>query len=163
MYSRLLKLLNDCDGRYPTADEHRQIAEFAASIPRRLQAVKQLEQQEAEILAQSLAEMKRKYPAFGGSHQQPWEKYVRDAQLVLRYIAQGLVADDQELATTQTYVWVRSMLKAFTIPPQMVRDAYATLREQCRRHLPAEVFRVFEPHLDKAVVDLSDVQTPIGV
>lgn len=160
MYSRVMKLLNESDGRYLTPAEQAVVLEYARSLPKRFQAARQVEGVEQDAIDQSLAALKRLYPKFADLHPQAWEKATRDMQLVGRFAVQGMLADDLELPADKLYKWMITMLRSVGLTPRFVRDCYQGLRDAYRAKLPADAYGLLEPHLSRAVRDLTAFQEP---
>ena len=62
MTTRLSKLATAADGRYFSADERRQIQDYAGSLQRRFDAAEAAEQKEEAVLRSVVEEMQKKYP-----------------------------------------------------------------------------------------------------
>ncbi|MGF1583014.1 MAG: hypothetical protein ACFCD0_27150 [Gemmataceae bacterium] len=151
MASTFERIINNMDGRYPTPDEEQRIGQFVESLPKRLAAVRALEQHEDGILEACIKELKQRYPQLHQSYPTAWEKAYRDMQMVLRYNAQGLLGDDENLAADKLLYWMRTILTSSGMTGDFLADVYAHLRQSVQKHLPAEAFAFLEPHLSKTV------------
>ncbi len=160
MYSRMMQIVNASDSRYLNAGEHDQILAFCTSMPKRLQAAKQVEQKEVDIVNLVIAEMKKRYANFPNLHDRAWEKGFRDIQLVLRYNVQGMLMDDLDMASEKLLFWFRTIVAAVGMTPRFMSDTYTLLRDACRQRLPADTFALLEPHLNKTIAVLSDIPEP---
>ncbi|MCS6852884.1 MAG: hypothetical protein NZ700_17125 [Gemmataceae bacterium] len=160
MYSRLVQTIHAAESRYLNPQEQSIVLTYCASMPKRLQAMKAVEQKETEIVNQVITELKKRYVNFADLHDRAWEKGFRDVQLVLRYNVQGMLLDDSEMVAQRLLYWMRTIMAAVGMTPRFMRDTYTLLREACRQHLPAEAFQLLEPHLERTIAILSDIPEP---
>lgn len=160
MYSRIMRILNEIDGRYPTEEEEREILEYAESVPKRLQVAYLVQQREGECVAETVEEMKRRYSRFAPLHDRAWEKATRDMQLCLRYMTQAMLVDDLQMPVEKIYVWLGTIIKGLGMTTQFSRDAYTILRDRLRLRLPANCFPLLEPHFNKLIEEMSTFIEP---
>lgn len=160
MYSRMMQTLNATDSRYPNAQEQEEIMGYLTSVPKRMQAMRQVEQKELEMVNQAVAEMKKRYPNFANLHDRAWDKAVRDMQLILRYNVQGMLMDDPEMASEKLFFWFRTIVASVGMTPKFMHDTYTLLRDACKQKLPADAFQLLEPHLERTIEVLSDIPEP---
>lgn len=160
MYSRIMTVINASDSRYLTAPEQEQLLAYAASLPKRLQAARAVEQKEDEIVNRVIVEMKKRYPNFPALHERAWEKGFRDVQLVLRYIVQGMIVDDAAMPAQKLLFWCRSLSASAGITPRFMRDTYELLTDSVRQSIPQDAFALLESHLRAATEVLSEIPEP---
>jgi hypothetical protein len=160
IYSRPIRTLAGTTGRYPTAAEEAAVLDWAASAPRRLQAANLIAKHEAQIVREAVDSMQPRYPRFAPQHDRAWEKANRDMGLVLRYAVQAMIADDSDMANDKLFVWLGTLVRATGHTPQLFRDCYAAVVENCRRHLPADAFDLAEPYLQRAADDMAAFGEP---
>jgi hypothetical protein len=161
IYSSPIRTLASTAGRYPTEAEERTVLAWAQSLPERLRAVNQIAQKEADIVRETIEEMKPRYPRFGPQHERAYEKGARDMQLLLRYAAQTMVVDDADMAPDKLYVWYGTIVRSLGITPQFMKDACETMVEACRRNLNPDVFHVAEPYLNRMAADVPAYPEPM--
>ncbi|MBY0526794.1 MAG: hypothetical protein K2R98_25605 [Gemmataceae bacterium] len=155
MYSLIMKTLNGIDSRYPTREEEQLVLGWAESLPRRLQAAQTVQQTETAIIAASIEEMKRRWPRFQPLHDRGWEKSQRDMQLCLRYSVQAMLVEDADMPRDKLFIWLGTVVKAMGMTTQFVRDSYTILKDQCRKQLPADAYRMMETYLDRLIQDMT--------
>jgi len=160
MYSQLMKTLNASDGRYLTREEQEHVLAYCQSMPKRLQASAMVEQKELEIVHTVIEAMKRRYANFANLHDRAWEKGQRDVQLVLRYNVQGMIMDDFDMASDKLLFWFRTIVASTNMTPQFVRETYTFLREACKQKLPADIYSLLAPHLERTIEVMSDFPEP---
>jgi hypothetical protein len=160
MIARFHQMAASTEGRYPTADEKQTLLDLAKGLPARIKAAEAVEAAEDKIVRGSIAAMQRKYPNFPKNHDQGWAKCYRDVQLVLRYVAQAALHDSKEMLDEKLLYWMRTILIASNFTPQLVRDAYTGLRDNCKQGLPAEAFALLEPFLEHTIAVLADIPEP---
>jgi hypothetical protein len=160
MYSRVMRIFNECDSRYPTAAEEATILEYASSIPQRLQIAALVEKYEQEAVTEAVEAMRRRYAKFHSLHDRGWEKTARDMQLCLRYAVQGMVVDDAEMPKEKLFAWLCTIVKGLGMTTEFSRHGYELLTESLRRKLPADSFTLLEPFLQRLIKDMSDYQEP---
>lgn len=155
-----MKILNQCDSRYPTREEEETVLAYAESVPRRLQAARQVEQHEEEMVRESIDGMKRRYARFHSLHDRGWEKSFRDMQLCLRYAVQGMLVEDEVMPRDKLFAWLCTIVKGMGMTPQFSRDCYEMLHDSARKKLPAESFALLEPYLKRLTADMSNFPEP---
>lgn len=160
IYSRPIKTLAGCTGRYPTAAEEEAVLDWAASAPRRLQAANLIAQKEQQIVREAVDSMQPRYPKFAPQHDRAWDKATRDMGLVLRYAVQAMIVDDSDMANDKLFVWLGTIVRSTGHTPALFRDCYAAVVAGCRKHLPADAFDLAEPYLQRAADDMSAFGEP---
>jgi len=160
MYSRMMQIVNASDSRYLTPPEQEQVLAYCGTMPKRLQAARQVEQLEATLVNQVIGEMKKRYANFANLHDRAWDKSYRDIQLVLRYLVQGMLMDDVDMAAHKLLFWLRTIVASLGMTPAFMRDTYTFLREACKQKLPAEAYTLLEAHLNRTIEVLSDFPEP---
>jgi hypothetical protein len=160
MGNLLQKLAVAADGRYFTADEQRQIREYAESLPARLAAMHNLEQIEEAALRSAIEELQEHFPNFSRYHDQAWARHFRDLQLVVRAAAVAMVLDDPQEMDDQLLFWLRTMFAANNYTPAFVRESLVRLGVAVRNRLEADATHWVMPYLDRAVQVLSEFPEP---
>jgi hypothetical protein len=159
-YSRLLKVINNSDDRYLDPAEQSEILGYATSLPNRLDAMRQIEGIEAEVVRETIDQIRRRYPRFEMFHERGWEKGIRDAQLVLRQVVQSMLLDDSEVGEDKTYIWNRTILASFNFTPAIIRETYTLMKETIEGRISREAFDLLEPHMNHAIETISDIPEP---
>jgi len=159
MTTRLSKLATAADGRYFSADERRQIQDYAGSLQRRFDAAEAAEQKEESVLRSVVEEMQKKYPNFAKYHDQGWARQFRDLQLVLRAVVQAMILDDVSQLDDRILFWMRTMFAANNYTPAFVRDCFTRLRDRLAEQV-GDQFDLLKPGLDRSVEVLSDFPEP---
>jgi hypothetical protein len=160
MFSRPAKILNACDSRYLNKEETDALLAYTNSVPKRLAAAKAVEQKEREAVQWTLDELKKKYPNFAGQHDRGWEKGFRDMQLVTRYLVQGMLMDDLDVASEKLLYWMRTITACFGLTQQFHRDSYTLLRDAFKARLPADAYALMAPHFERTIEVLTDIPEP---
>jgi hypothetical protein len=161
LYSLPLKTLAACDGRYPTAAEEAAVTDWAASVPKRMQAANVLAQKEPQIVREAIEFMKPRYPRFGALHERAYEKGERDLGLCLRYAVQGMVAADPEMPRDKLFVWYGTIIRGLGLTPGYTRESCQAMYDACSGHLSPDLFAVAEPYLKRMVDDISTFPEPM--
>ncbi|MBY0522996.1 MAG: hypothetical protein K2R98_06340 [Gemmataceae bacterium] len=160
MYSRMMQIINASDSRYLTAQEQEQVMAYCASMPKRFQVSRLVEQKETEIVNQVIAELKKRYANFPNLHDRAWEKGFRDLQLVLRYIVQGMLMDDLDMAADKLLYWFRTIVASAGMTPRFMRDTYTLLRDASKQKLPPDAYQMLETHLNRTIEIMADIPEP---
>src|SRR5947209_7898511 len=105
-------MMRTSEGRYLTADEKRELLDFAAALPGRFRAAEEVEQHEEAVIRQTLDEVRRRYPGFDKLHDQALAKCHRDLQLLVRYDVQAMITGDATLLDDKVLYWHRAILAA---------------------------------------------------
>jgi hypothetical protein len=161
IYSKPIKTLARCDGRYPTEAEEDAVLAWASSVPKRLQVANLIAQHEQDIVREAIEAVRPEYPRFAPQHDRAWEKAQRDMGLVLRYAVQGIIADDSAMANDKLYVWLGTIVRGLGHTPGFFRDCYTAVTESCRNHLPADAFALAQPYLQRMTEDMSAFPEPL--
>lgn len=160
MNPRSVQILAECDNRYPTAEEEREIAEFARSVPKRLEVARLVEKAEQDAVRHCIDEVKKRYPGFSNHHDFAWGKAFRDVQLTLRTNVQAMLLGDMRLLDEKLLFWLKTILASFAFTPKFNRDTYTFLRDGLKQRLPADAFALIEPYLERNISVLSDFPEP---
>jgi hypothetical protein len=161
IYSLPIKTLAACDGRYPSPSEEGEVLAWAASAPKRLQTANLIAQKEAEIVREAIESVRPRYQNFPAQHDRAWDKANRDMGLVLRYAVQGLVVDDADMPDEKLFAWLCTIVRGTGHTPALFYDCYSAVIDACRRHLPADLFALAEPYLERALKDMSSFAEPM--
>lgn len=160
-YSRPIRTLAGADGRYPTAAEEQDVLDWAASVPRRLQAANLIAQKEAEVVREAIDRVRPRYQNFAPQHDRAWEKANRDMGLALRYAVQGMIADDADMPDDKLLAWLGTIVRATGHTPALFHDCYSAVVAGLRQQLPPDVFALAEPYLDRMLRDMSGFPEPM--
>jgi len=153
----MMQIINASDSLYLTPEEQKQLLEYAASLPGRLQAARAVEAKEDEIAGQCMALMQQRHPEFAAAHEHAWDQGHRDVQLVLRYNVQAMLMDDPDIAVDKLLRWLRTLLAGLGMPGSFLRDNFVCLKQACRAKLPADAFALLDAHLQQNITIMSDV------
>lgn len=158
MNPTLNRLLDDCAGRYPAEDEQRRILDYTATLPERFRACDVLHEAEDTILERTLEQLRERHADFFKSSPRiTGEMLPEDLRRGLRYAALAMIREDFTLQENCLLAWMRSVRSQLNIPPEFVRDAYATLRQQTSEAIEEEAFALLEPYLTVNVENLGRV------
>jgi hypothetical protein len=155
-----MRLSTQAEGRYLNREEQQKLLGFANALPQRFKASAAIEQKEDAIVRAVVDELKQRYPNFPKYHDQGWAKCYRDVQLVLRYNVQAMIFDDMKLLEDKLLFWLRTILAASNFTPQLVRDTYTLLRDNCRSQVPGDAFSLLEAYLQRNIDVISDFPEP---
>lgn len=161
IYSKPIRTLAGCTGRYPTAAERKACTDWADSLPERLRAANLLAAKEADIVREAIDEMKPMYPRFAAQHERAYEKGARDLGLLIRYAVQGMIVDDVEMPKDKLFVWYGTIIRSLGLTPQFTKDSCGAVYDAARRLLPPDVFSVAEPYLARMVEDVPAFPEPM--
>lgn len=160
MNPRYLKIVAECDNRYPTPEEEQELVEFARSVPRRFEVARLVEKVEQEAVKHCIDETKKRYPNFAGHHEFAWAKAFRDVQLTVRTNVQAMLVGDMRLLDEKLLFWLKTILASFAFTPRFNRDTYTFLRDGFKSRLPADAYALLEPYLNRNIEILSDFPEP---
>jgi hypothetical protein len=161
IYSKPIRTLAACEGRYPTDEEEGAVLSWAGSLGKRLQAANLVSQKETDIVREAINVMKPRYPRFGPQHERAYEKGERDLQLLLRYAVQAMVVDDADMPQEKLYVWYGTIIRSLGLTPQFTKDSCKSVFEACRNQLPSEAFNIAEPYLQRMIDDVAAFPEPM--
>jgi hypothetical protein len=160
MNPSLNEILRACEGRYPGAAEREKLLTVARELPARVRAAEDVEAQEAAIAEAVVAALRERYPRYEKLFSQAWGRCASDLQVVLRYDVRAMLANDPRPLEDKALYYMRSILAAYNLTPQFVRDCFTLLRDQCRARLSPESFGLLDPFLDRNVRVLADFPEP---
>jgi hypothetical protein len=160
MSHSLRSILSGCDGRYPTAEERGQLEAFAHELPKRVKASVEVEAHEGAIVSAVVDALREHYPRYEKLFPQAWDRCAREVQFVLRSDVRAMLAGDPRELDDKALVYLRSVLAAYNLTPQFVRDCFTLVRDQCRERLSAQAFAHLEPFLQRNVQVLADFPEP---
>lgn len=154
MYSQLMRVINDTDGRLPTRDDERVVLEFAGSLPKRLETANFIQRHEQELIDRCLSRTRSQYPDLAEEFPAAWEKGTKDVRAVIRYAVQAMLMADPDVAADKMLRWLRAILSAVGLDQACVRDTFTNLRDAFRDMLPADGYALMEPYLTRTIEEL---------
>jgi hypothetical protein len=151
MFSRMMKLVNQTDSLYLSANQQKQLLDYGASLGRRFAAIRSLERQENAIVELALQAWQQAHAELGTPEEFGWDSAENDLRLVLRSLAISHLMDDLDYAEARVLRHLRRTLEFADVPADAIRDLFACLVEAVREKLEPADFSQLENDLQRSV------------
>jgi hypothetical protein len=160
MNQPLSQILRNSDGRYLTGEERDAILAYARELPPAVVASQDVADHEDAVIEAVVAELRTQYPRFERLIPNAWDQLADNLRLIIRADVRAMLTADLRVLEDKALFYLRSILAAYNVTPQFVRDAFTRLRDQCRDRLRAETFSRLAAYLDRNVEVLADFPEP---
>jgi len=156
----LKSIFDSVDNRYLEPAESKQLLEYSQSIPERLTAVHDLQRHEASIAKELTDRIVDVYPKIA-ARIEGYEKTERDLLLILRYCGQAMLRNDPQFLNDQLLYWLKTMLQAFKLGENVLRDSYVWMKEISQTKLDAKSYALLEPYMNLVLDIVSEGENQV--
>ncbi|MBF2054593.1 MAG: hypothetical protein IGS03_14200 [Candidatus Sericytochromatia bacterium] len=150
MTKALSELFKEVDDRYLQSSEIQHLTSLVEAVPKRLDALMRLQQQEQVIADETAERVLATYPKTS-ARLNGAEKVSRDLVLTLRYCGQAMLRGEPQFLKDQLLYWLATVLQAFKFGEDVLRNSYIWLKESCQQHLSADDFALLSPYLELVI------------
>jgi len=143
MYPQLESAFNEAEHRYLQPEELSAITQYVSSLPKRMDAYCALRDKEIGIMQQVADQLVRTLP---GETTEALERSIKNALLVMRYCAMGMLLNDETFVKERLQTWMGQTMKAYH--SQAVDSAlYLLLTQYLNQSLTLQHLSSFNPML----------------
>ncbi len=140
---QLNEIMINADGRYLNNEELRPLESYVETYQKRLQAYQVLGQHTDAIVLEALKRFARLHPEI---IKQSGKRCQYDMTNVLRYIALGILIDDEFMFRETMMFWLDTMLRAHH-KQEACCKAYQFLDEVIQESYPGNVYEQVHPYI----------------
>jgi len=126
MHSHLETIFGEAENRYLTAQELSLVNQYVESLPIRMEAYRFLKDHELEIMQHVADQLQAAMPQ---EKTENLERGIRNALLMLRYCAMGMLLNDESFVKNKLHGWLNATL-SFYNTQQINTTLYRLLNQQ---------------------------------
>lgn len=157
MHSQIAAIINDAETRYLKLEELKLITQYVASMPERLDAYRNLRDQELEVMQAVVDQLQVEFPQESEAN---LERSIKHALLMLRYCALSLLTNDETLVQHRFLDWVVPLAKVYETKA-IDAKLYRLLNQQLAKALTSKQMSYLSPSLSLAQEALLSQSTPV--
>lgn len=110
MHPQLEAIFDEAENRYLKPEELKLINQYVESLPARLEAYRNLRDQELEIMQWVADQLQTQFAQEPVEH---LERSLKNALLMLRYCSMGMLLDDEAFVEDRLLSWVKQTVKVY--------------------------------------------------
>ncbi|WP_421655737.1 hypothetical protein [Leptothermofonsia sp. ETS-13] len=146
MHPKIEAIFNEAENRYLTPDELGLISQYVDSLPERLEVYRILRDRELEMMQQVADQLQAAMP---GEDITNLERSIKNALLLLRYCAMGMLLDDESFVKDRLLGWLQATLSSYNTQA-IDTTLHRLLNQQLSQTLSASQLNLFTPILSMA-------------
>jgi hypothetical protein len=146
MHPQIEAIFDEAENRYLTPDELGLISQYVDSLPERLEAYRTLRDRELEVMQRVADQLQAAMPQEDVKN---LERSIKNALLLLRYCAMGMLLDDESFVKDRLLGWLQGTLSSYNIQA-IDSTLYRLLNQQLSQTLSASQLNLFTPILTMA-------------
>lgn len=146
MHPNIESLFDEAENRYLKPDELNLINQYVGSLPARMDAYRALRDRELEVMQAVADQLQAELPQ---EKVENLERSIKNALLVLRYCAMGMLLDDEEFVQKRLLSWLSETLKAYDTQA-IDTILYRLLDQKLAQALSPQQVQLLNPQLKKA-------------
>jgi hypothetical protein len=146
MHPEIDSLFNEAESRYLKSEELSIISQFVDSLPERLEAYRSLRDQELDIMQQVADQLQAQMPQ---EKVEDLERCIKNALLMLRYCAMGMLLNDENLIKERFLSWLSQTAQIYNTQ-SIDQVLYQLLNHQVSRTLNPKHVNLLNPMLTLA-------------
>lgn len=156
MHPHIESLFDEAENRYLKPEELNLINQYVGSLPARMDAYRALRDRELEVMQAVADQLQAELPQ---EKIETLERSIKNALLVLRYCAMGMLLDDEGFVQKRLLNWLSETLKVYNT---QAIDAvlYRLLDQQLAQALSPQQVQLLSPQLKKAEAVLLQSPSP---
>ncbi|MEB3355515.1 MAG: phycobilisome protein [Synechococcales bacterium] len=146
MHPQIDAMFDEAENRYLKPDELNTLNQYVESLPDRLETYRCLRDQEVTIMQRVAEQLEQQFPS---EKIEVLERCLKNALLVMRYSAMGMLLNDELFLQTRLISWLEDTVKVFNT--QTLDTAlYRLLNQRLSETLTGPQLRLIQPHLTLA-------------
>ncbi|MBL1174038.1 hypothetical protein [Pantanalinema sp. GBBB05] len=146
MHPQIEALFDEAENRYLKPEELNLISQYVTSLPARLEAYRTLRDQELAIMQQVADQLQATMPQ---EKVEQLERCIKNAMLMLRYCAMGMLLHDPSFVKDRLVGWVSNSMTAFNTQ-EIDATLYRLLNQQLTVSLDPKHLSLLQPQLNLA-------------
>lgn len=146
MHPQIEALFDEAENRYLKPEELNLISQYVTSLPARLEAYRALRDQELAIMQQVADQLQAAMPQ---EKVEQLERCLKNAMLMLRYCAMGMLLHDPSFVKDRLVGWVSNSMTAFNTQA-IDTKLYYLLNQQLAASLDPKHLSLLQPQLNLA-------------
>ncbi|HEY9617984.1 MAG TPA: phycobilisome protein [Microcoleaceae cyanobacterium] len=146
MHPQIEALFDEAENRYLKPEELNLISQYVTSLPARLEAYRALRDQELAIMQQVADQLQAAMPQ---EQVEQLERCIKNAMLMLRYCAMGMLLHDPSFVKDRLVGWVSHAMTAFHTQ-EIDATLYRLLNQQLEASLDPKYLSLLQPQLNLA-------------
>ncbi|MBD1910071.1 MULTISPECIES: hypothetical protein [unclassified Leptolyngbya] len=143
MHPQLESVFDEAENRYLKPEELSVLSQYVSSLPERLDTYRVLRDRELDIMQKVADDLVAAMP---GESQPRLERSIRNALLVLRYCAMGMLLEDESFVQGRIQGWLKESIQAYDTP-QIETQLYTLLDKHLAQSLSAAQVALLKPLL----------------
>jgi hypothetical protein len=148
MHPQIEALFDEAETRYLKPEELTLINQYVGSLPARLDVYRTVRDRELEVMQWVADQLQTQLPQ---ESVEALERSLKNALLVLRYCAMGMLLDDEAFVQTRLLRWMTETLKAYDTRA-IDEMLYRLLNQRLVQTLSQKQASLFIPQLQKAEI-----------
>ena len=145
MDSLISNILSDVFFDFPSGAQRDRIANYAASIPQRLEILTALQNSEETLVNTVVSELQSSHPE--NQQKRFWRELPDYLALVLRVCSQAMILDNPEHIDRTLTQKLRVYVAQCRVDPQLMEDALGRLTLELNKQLEASKQELIQPFL----------------
>jgi len=146
MHPQLETVFDEAEDRYLKPEELSVLSQYVSSLPERLETYRTLRDRELEIMQKVADDLVAALPDESQAH---LERSIRNALLVLRYCAMGMLLEDETFVQGRLQGWLKETLQAYKTS-HIETKLYGLLEQHLAQTLGASQVTLLTPFLTLA-------------
>jgi len=143
MHPQLEAVFDEAENRYLKPEELGVLSQYVSSLPERLEAYRTLRDRELDIMQKVADSLVAALP---NEPQARLERSIRNALLVLRYCAMGMLLEDNSFVQNRLQGWLKETIQAYEAP-HIETQLYGFLDKQLAASLSEQQVALIQPLL----------------
>ncbi|MGF1495997.1 MAG: hypothetical protein ACFB8W_04115 [Elainellaceae cyanobacterium] len=146
MHPQIDAMFDEAENRYLKPNELDILNHYVESLPDRLETYRHLRDQEVSVMQQVVEQLEQQFP---NEKTEVLERCLKNALLVMRYSAMGMLLNDESFLQNRLISWLEETVKVFNT--QALDTAlYRLLNQRLSETLTPNQLRLIQPHLTMA-------------
>jgi hypothetical protein len=146
MQPQLEQLFDEAEKRYLKPEELQTLNQYVGSLPARIDAYRALRDRELEVMQVVADQLQAALP---NESVENMERSIKNALLVLRYCAMGMLLNDEAFAVEKLRGWLTQKIQVFQT--QMIdQTLYHLLEQRLDTTMTPQQKSLLSPHLQQA-------------
>ncbi|HEY9645964.1 MAG TPA: phycobilisome protein [Chroococcidiopsis sp.] len=110
MHPQLQSIFDEAENRYLKPEELGTVSQYVESLPSRLETYRKMRDSELSVMQQVADQLQVELPNEKVEH---LERSIKNALLVLRYCAMGMLLNDEDFVKSRLLSWLQENVKAY--------------------------------------------------
>lgn len=157
MHPQLESVFDEAEKRYLKPEELTVLNQYVGSLPNRLELYRQLRDREIDVMQTVADNLSASMP---NASQANLERSIKNALLVLRYCAMGMLLEDQSFVQDKVSGWLKDSMQAYNTT-EIDTQLYQLLDQQLAQVFDAQQMGLLRPMLELAQSKLFGNEKPV--